>query len=125
MILLLDSEPVFRTALREALENAGYVVLATGGLGAAVDMLSQAKVDLLITRPYVDNISGYQAAKYLQARNPAMGVLLVSGFLDDDRLQHRADVEGFDIFPQPFPAAQLIEKVEQVLKAAQERAAQS
>jgi DNA-binding NtrC family response regulator len=125
MILLLDSEPMFRAALKEALENAGYVVMATGGLGAAVDMLSQAKIDLLITRPYVDNISGYQAAKYLQGRNPAMGVLLVSGFLDDDRLRHRADVEGFDIFPEPFPAAQLIEKVEQVLKAAQERPAQS
>jgi hypothetical protein len=42
--------------------------------------------------------------------------------LDDDRFKYRADVEGFEIFPPPFTADQLIEKVEEVLKAAQERA---
>jgi len=125
MILLLDSEPMVRATLKEALENAGYVVVATGGLGAAVDMLARAKIDLLITRPYVDNISGHEAAKYLQARNRQMGILIVAGLLDDDRIRYRADLEGFEIFPPPFAADQLIERVEQVLKAAQERAAQT
>jgi DNA-binding NtrC family response regulator len=80
-------------------------------------------VDLLITHPYVDNIPGHQAAKYLQGRNPGMGVLIVAGLLDDDRLQYRADMEGFDIFPPPFSAAQLLEKVDEALKAARKRRA--
>ena len=124
MILLLDSEPIVRSTLKDVLERAGHVVLATGGLGTAVNMLAQSKIDLLITHPYVDNIPGHQAAKHLQARNPRMGILVVAGILDDDRLQYRANLEGFEIFPPPFTAAQLIEKVEQVLKTAQERAAQ-
>jgi DNA-binding NtrC family response regulator len=125
MILLLDSEPVVRSALKEVLERAGYIVLATGGLGAASEMLASCKIDLLITHPYVDNIPGHEAAKYLQARNPRMGILVVAGFLDCDQLRYRADLEGFEIFPPPFTAAQLIEKVEQVLKTARERAAQT
>jgi DNA-binding NtrC family response regulator len=121
MILLLDSEPVARSVMKEVLERAGYVVTATGSLGAAVDRLAHGGVDLMITRPYVDNIPGHQAAKYLHARNPGMGVLIVAGLLDDDRLQYRADMEGFEIFPPPFSRPQFLAKVEDVLKAAQKR----
>jgi DNA-binding NtrC family response regulator len=122
-ILLLGSEPVIRLVMKEALENAGYVVMATGSLGTAVDMLADSKFGLLITHPYIDNISGHDAAKYLRARNPHMGVLVVAGLLDDDRIRYRANLEGFAIFPAPFTAAQLVKTVDEVLKAAQERAA--
>ena len=123
MILLLGSEPVVRSVMKEALERAGYVVLATGSLGVALDTLASSRVELLITHPYVANIPGHEAAKYLRARNPKMGILIVAGLLVDDRLQYRADIERFDIFPPPYTAAQLVEKVKQVLKTTQERAA--
>jgi DNA-binding NtrC family response regulator len=123
MILLLGSEPIIRAVMKEVLEKAGYVVLATGSLGTAVDTLAESRIELLITHPYVDNITGHQAAKYLRGKNPQMGVLIVTGFLDDDRLQYRAGIEGFEIFPAPYSAAQLTGKVAEVLKAARERAA--
>jgi DNA-binding NtrC family response regulator len=122
-ILLLGSEPVVRVVMTEALQEAGYVVMATGSLGTAVDMLADCKCGLLIIPPYIDNISGHEAAKYLRARNPHMGILVVGGLLDDDRIRYRAKLEGFELFPPPFPAAQLIQKVQEVMKAAQERAA--
>ena len=52
-----------------------------------------------------------------------MGILIVGALLDDDRIRYRAKLEGFELFPPPFPAAQLIQKVGEVMKAAQERAA--
>jgi DNA-binding NtrC family response regulator len=122
-ILLLGSEPVVRSVMKEALENAGYVVLATGSLGTAVDMLADCKFGLLIIPPYIDNIAGHEAAKYLRARNPHMEVLMVSGLPDDDRLRYRANLERFEMFPHPYTAAQLIAKVNEVLRTAQERAA--
>jgi CheY-like chemotaxis protein len=51
-ILLLSSEPVVRSVMKEALEHVGYIVLATGELGGAVDWLTSADVNLLITHPY-------------------------------------------------------------------------
>ena len=126
MILLLDSEPVVRAVMKEALERAGHVVVATGGLGAAVDRLAEGGIDLLITRPYVDNISGHEAAKYLLARNPKMGVLVIAGLLDDHRLRDRgAAIERFEVFPPPFTTEQMIAKVAEVLKASRERAARA
>jgi CheY-like chemotaxis protein len=113
-ILLLTSEPVVRLVIREVLERAGYVVMATGDLGNAVDRLGECKPDLLMISPYVETITGHEAAKYLQARCPSMRVLMVAGLLDDDRLQYRAELEKVEIFPQPFTAAELLNKVKEV-----------
>jgi DNA-binding NtrC family response regulator len=121
-ILLLISDQLVCTVVREALERAGYVVVPTHDLGTAVDWITTCKPDLLITRSYVSGMTGYDAAKYLRTKCPAMPVLIAGGFLDDDRLQYRDALEGFDIFPKPYPAAQLLEKVKEVLaKARKER----
>ena len=122
-ILLLSSEPLVLTILTEALRHAGYVVSATGSFGSAVDLLADGGIDLLIVRPHVDSISGYEAAKYLHARNPDMAVLIVAGLPEDERIQYRDDLEGFKRFPPPFTAAQLVDKVDEVLKTAKERGA--
>jgi DNA-binding NtrC family response regulator len=122
-ILLLGSEPVLRAVIGEALDQAGYVVLSKGDLGSAVDALAEINVDLLITHPYIANISGHKAAQYLLTKNPRMGVLIVGGLLDDDRLTYRAELEQFEIFPKPFAAAELLKKVEEVLQWVREKQA--
>ena len=116
-ILLLVSEPLARLVMQEVLERAGYLVLGTGDLGTAVDRLGECKPDLLIISPYVETITGHQAAKYLQSRCPSMQLLMVAGLLADDRLQYRAEIERVEIFPKPFTGAQLLDKVRQVLSS--------
>jgi hypothetical protein len=114
-ILLLMSEPLLRQVTREVLERAGYVVMASGDLGTAVDRLEDCKADLLMISPYVETITGNDAAKYLQGRCPGMRILMVAGLLDDDRLQNRALLEKVEIFPKPFTGPELLNKVRQVL----------
>ena len=116
-ILLLISEPLVRLVIQEALERQGYLVLATGDLGTAVDRMGEAKPDLLIISPYVETITGSDAAKYLQARCPAMQILMVAGLLSDDRLKYRAELEKVEIFPKPFTPAELLDKVSEMLNA--------
>lgn len=114
-ILLLSSEPVVRAVIQETLENAEYVVLSTGDLGQAVDRLQDCRPDLLLIHPYVDTMSGHDAAKYLHSRCPKMRILMLAGILEDDRLRYRADREKFEIFPDPITGKQLLDKIEQVL----------
>jgi hypothetical protein len=42
---------------------------------------------------------------------------MVAGLLADDRLQNRAELERFDIFPEPFTASQLLKKVAEIIRA--------
>ena len=114
-ILLLVSDPIIRSVLEETLEREGYMVLATGDLGQAVDRLKECSPDLLITRTYVQSLSGHDAAMYLRTKCLKMRVLIVGGLLDDLRLQHREALQGFEVFPKPYAAAELLQKVKDVL----------
>lgn len=114
-ILLLVSDPVVRSVLQETLERAGYSVLSTGDLGQAVDRLKHSQPDLLLTRTYIQGLPGHDAAVYLRGKCPKMRVLMVGGLLDDQRLNYRAELEHIEVFPKPYSAADLLEKVSDVL----------
>jgi DNA-binding response OmpR family regulator len=114
-ILLLISDPVVRSVIQETLEQGGYSAVAAGDLGTAVDRLKESTPDLLIIRSYVESIPGYDAATFLRTKCPGLRVLMVGGLIDDDRLQYRMTLEGFEVFPKPFTVAALLEKVKDVL----------
>jgi DNA-binding response OmpR family regulator len=114
-ILLLVSDPVVRSVLEETLELEGYTVLATGDLGQAVDRLKECSPDLLITRTYVQGLPGHDAAVYLRTKCTKMRVLMVGGLLDDERLRYREALQGFEVYPKPYTAAELLQKVKDVL----------
>ena len=115
MILLLVSDPVVLSILKETLEREGYTVLASGDLGRAVDWLQECIPDLLITRTYIESLSGHEAAMYLRTKCPEMRVLMLGGLLDDERLAYRAEQQGFEVFPKPYTAAVLLQEVRLVL----------
>jgi CheY-like chemotaxis protein len=121
-LLLLDSDPLTRTILQETLEGAGYFVMAAGNIGAAVDRLKKMRPDLLIVRSYIDGMSGHMAAHYLRSRCPGLPVLMVDGFIDDDRIRVRKEIDDFHIFPQPFTADELLRTVKDVLRILHEKA---
>ncbi len=114
-ILLLVSDPVVRSILKETLECEGYTVLAAGDLGRAVDRLKECTPDLLITRTYVESLPGHEAAMYLRTKCSEMKVLMLGGLLDDERLQYRAAEQKFEVFPKPYTAAALLQEVKAVL----------
>ena len=114
-VLLLASDGVIRRALAKALETEGYCVLAASDIGSAVDWLKDCTPDLLMVRHYTESMSGHEAARYLRKTCPGIPVLLVGGLLDDVRLENREILEEFEVFPKPFKAAELLDKVKEVL----------
>jgi CheY-like chemotaxis protein len=114
-LLVVISEPLVRLVLQEILERQGYMVRATGDIGGAVDRLKECIPDLLIIGNYIEGIPGHDAAKYLRTKCPGIRVLMVGGLVDDDRLQHRAELHRFEVFPKPYSPAELLAKVNEVL----------
>ena len=115
-IHLLVSPALLRVVVQEALEHEGYFVYPSGDLGTAVEKLKESKPDLLIVSPYVEDMSGYDAANFLRTKLPGLPVLMMGGVISDDRLQNRLAIKGFEIFPKPFTAADLLEKVKDALQ---------
>jgi len=115
IILLLASDTVIREVMCNVLESEGYCVLAAHDIGSAVDWLKGCSPDLLIVRHDTQNISGHDAAVYLRRKCPGIPVLLVGGLLEDVGLENRERVQGFEIFPKPYEASELLDKVKEVL----------
>jgi DNA-binding response OmpR family regulator len=120
-ILLLDSEPVTRATLREALEREGYLVTIAGDLGEAVDRVTEMRPHLLIVRPYINSMPGRMAAEYLRTRRHGLPVLIVGGFIDDGRIQVKNEIDDFYSFPKPFTREDLIAKVKDVLETVRKK----
>ena len=123
MILLVDSDPLMRSILQETLESAGHLIAAVGDLGAAVDRLKMMRPDLLIIRPYISTMPGYQAAQYLRTLRPGLPVLIVDGFIEDERIYLKNAVHNFHTFPKPFASLALLHKVAEILRHIFEEAA--
>lgn len=114
-ILFLASDAAIRNAICQALESAGYVVLRASDIGSAIDWLAKCIPGLLMIRHYTSSISGHDAAMYLRRKHPGIPVLPVGGLLDDGSLEYRETIEGFEMFPKPFTASELLDKVKEVL----------
>jgi two-component system, cell cycle sensor histidine kinase and response regulator CckA len=114
-ILLLVSDPLVRSVLQDTLEHGGYTVVTAGDMGSAVDRLKEITPDLLITRTYVEGMTGHDAATYLRTKSNGLRVLMVGGLLDDQRLKNRESMEGFDVFPKPYSPRELLQTVKNVL----------
>src|SRR5580698_5036057 len=94
-ILLLISDPLMRTILHETLERAGYLVVSAGDVGSAVDRVKERRPDLLIVRPYVASMPGHMAAHLLRDRRPGLPVLIVTGYMDDERVREQHELQEF------------------------------
>jgi DNA-binding response OmpR family regulator len=121
-ILLLDSDPLTRAILHDVLQRAGYLVMEAGDLGVAVDRLNMSRPNLLVVRPYISSMSGAKAAKYLRTKCPGLPVLMVDGFMADDRLRVQSEVHDMHLFPKPFAPRDLVDKVGELFRAMQAKA---
>jgi len=63
------------------LEHEGYTAVAAGDPGKAVDRIKECPPDLLITRTYIEGLSGHDAAMYLRTKCLKMKVLILGAFL--------------------------------------------
>jgi len=114
-ILLLSSDSGICKAICQALESKGYFVLSASEIGRAVKWATECTPDLMIVGHYTESISGHEAAAYVRKLCPGIPVLLVGGILNDPGLENREALLNFEVFPRPYTAAELLDKVSEVL----------
>ena len=117
-ILLVEDEPLIRELSRDILERQGYrVVLAVDEQEAEKVSGGNTCFDLLITDIRTPDGSGIDLARRLRTRHPAMKVLYISGYAEDE-LQDSAALEGAAFLQKPFSADSLGRKIRHILNRA-------
>lgn len=100
-VLLVEDDEQVRGAITRLLQVLDCEVTAVGGSEDAL-ALSGGQYELLITDLLLPGMTGDQVAAHLQDRDPALRVIIVSGYGMTPELRHHASTRGWRILPKPF-----------------------
>ena len=83
--LLVDDEDLVRMSTADMLMDLGYEVVEAQSAEEALRLVAQGlQPDLVVTDHLMPGLTGTELARLLQARNPELPVLIVSGYAEVD-----------------------------------------
>jgi two-component system, cell cycle sensor histidine kinase and response regulator CckA len=117
-ILLVDDEKTVLSVSRELLKFLGYRVYAAGSgqEAIAVFMEKRGEIDLVILDMIMPGISGEETFDRLREVDPAIRVLLASGYSIEGQAQEILDRGCNGFLQKPFHLEKLAKKVREVLE---------
>jgi CheY-like chemotaxis protein len=117
-ILVADDEPNIRITINDILRKyGGHLTVAANG-AEAIEHLGKAEFDLVISDIKMPDKSGYDVFAAAHKTNPAMPVILMTGFgYDPNHSIVRASQEGLAaVLFKPFKVDQLLTEVRKALQ---------
>lgn len=114
-IVLIEDDPVTRTALAGYLSSFGYRVTECAGADAAEKTLARENPDLLIVDINLSGKDGLEITREQRARSE-IGIILLSGRTDDvDRIVG-LELGADDYVCKPFNRRELLARVKNLLR---------
>ena len=115
-ILVVDDEQDIRRIIRILLESSGYQVAeAPNGLAAVEYIRQQPNVDLVLMDIMMPGLNGIEASRAIRERCSAPILFLTAKTQERDKLE-AYQAGGDDYLAKPFSHAELMIKVESVLR---------
>lgn len=116
-VLLVEDVAGVRGFAKIVLESCGYRVLEAASGPEAIELYGAEaeKIDLLISDVIMPKLSGPQLATAMQALNPKLRVLYISGYTDDAVLRYGILHTGIPFLAKPFTPSKLAHKVRSIL----------
>jgi DNA-binding NtrC family response regulator len=112
-VLIADDEERYRDYLRAVLAESGHVVSTVDSGRVAIDHGVRFRPNVLVADWMLRNrIHGLQVAEVLQAVDPALQTILITGFASAD-LKREARAAGvFEFIEKPFELREMVEIIE-------------
>jgi signal transduction histidine kinase len=115
-ILVVDDEPYMCDVCTRTLQRGGYQVTATSDPRAAERMLrDDLHFDLLLTDIKMPSMSGLELALIARERDPAIAIIIMTGFATMENLQQSVQRGIADFLSKPFELDHLRLAVDQAL----------
>jgi CheY-like chemotaxis protein len=117
-ILLVDNDPQVLSVLGEMLKDAGHHVLPVPSGPEALRVFVPTGFDLVITNVGMPEMSGWDVAEQLRARDPNVPVIFITGWGLQEEDQARCRRLGITaLLFKPVPPPELHRKVQMALAA--------
>jgi two-component system cell cycle sensor histidine kinase/response regulator CckA len=118
-ILVVEDMDALRMIARRVLARSGYTVLeARNGREALEQSRAHAgAIDLVLTDVIMPEMNGVRLVQALKEERPAMRVLFMSGYADDEVARHEVTAATAAFISKPFSPTGLLEVVRAALDA--------
>jgi two-component system CheB/CheR fusion protein len=116
-ILFVEDEEMLLNAVRDILEEDGYRVLTASDGKSAIEMYRAhaGEIAIVVSDLELPEMSGWDAFRKMRELDPAIGAILVSGYLESS-LRERMIEEGARAFlRKPYTARGILKTIRQVL----------
>ncbi len=114
-IILVDDEPSILSVLSVLLKAEGHEVFPVQDGEKAMEMLASQPFDLMISDIRMRPIDGMQLLKYARDHQPAMSVLMVTGYGTIETAVEALKLGAFDYVTKPFKVDELLITVQRAL----------
>lgn len=112
-VLIADDEERYRDYLRAVLAEHGHVVSTVDSGRVAIDHGVRFRPNVLVADWMLRNrIHGLQVARVLQAVDPRMQTILITGFASTDLKQEARAAGVFEFVEKPFELRQMVNIIE-------------
>ena len=118
-ILLIDDEKESCLALSTLLRQVGYAVAVTHSGEAALDLLQNQNVDLIISDLFLPGISGIDILKKVKESSPRTCFILITGNASAETAVEAMKEGAFDYVTKPFNFEKLKLQVAKALEKSQ------
>ena len=118
-ILVIDDDEAIRTVIQRALITTGFTVRSAPGGREAISLFEResGRFILVILDLRMPGMDPKEIVERLRATNPAVRILLMSGYNRQKALQHTLSLQLCGFLPKPFTLKELVAKVREVTGA--------
>ncbi|MEW8606068.1 MAG: sigma-54 dependent transcriptional regulator [Candidatus Thiodiazotropha sp.] len=110
-VLIVEDDPSLREALSDTLELAGYPVCLAEEGGAALELLQQRSVGMVISDVQMQPMDGHSLLRQVRDRFPELPVLLMTAYGTIEKAVTAMHDGAVDYLTKPFEAEVLVSKV--------------
>jgi len=115
-ILIVEDEAAIRTGLMDVLVYHGYAVeFAADGL-AGLDMALSGRFDLILLDVMLPGMDGFEICNHIRAEDRDQPVIMLTAKSTDEDIIHGLSLGADDYVAKPFSVAQLVLRVQAVLR---------
>ena len=116
-ILVVEDEPALRELTASILRKNGYTVIEASTAVEALQIYQEPAqcIDLVLTDVVMPGMTGTELAKQLRKYKPGMGLMFISGYIDNPTVQEDMLIHNLPFLQKPYGPTELLSKVREAL----------
>lgn len=116
-ILVVDDEVGYREMIQMDLCDQGFRAFTAKGGMEALEILSQEKIDLVVTDMKMPKMDGLEIVKAVKKNHPSIPIVLMTGYAVEDRVEKALQLTATACLRKPFDIEELATVIRTALPA--------